>query len=301
VRTIARHHTIVDGLAFPESLVWHDDGLWFVDLHTHAVHHHRGGTTAVVATVPGTPSGIGFLPDGRMLAGLRWDRQLLAGRTGRFEPFADLSDLGAASVGNVAPRQDGRVYVSLRAERGYSPEELVLRDGEQGDGDWIALVDPAGPGAAVVASGLIGPYNFSLSPDETTLVVDEARGQRLSAFNVEPDGTLSGRRVYVSLEGRPIGGLSVDAQGAVWVGSSMHHEFLRIEPGGEVTDRIGLDGTLWAVGCEHGGPDGRTLFLVVVDTTLENQGLVASRRDDSLSIAKGRVEVARVDVPGVGW
>jgi len=81
----------------------------------------------------------------------------------------------------------------------------------------------------------------------------------------------------------------------------MHHQFVRISRDNEVLDTIPVDGTQWAVGCEHGGPDGRTLFLIVVDTTLENQGLLTDSERDGLSIAKGRIETVRVPVPGADW
>jgi sugar lactone lactonase YvrE len=296
----AGSRTLVSGLRFPESLIWHAEALWFVDLHTNRVHTLDGASAPVVATLPDAASGIAFLPDGRMVAGLRWARSLVAGDPPDLAPFADLAGLGSASIGNMAVRADGGIYVALRAERGYGTAELTLRSGEQGDGDWIALVTPDGDGR-IVADDLIGPFNLWLSPDGTTLIVDEARGQRLSAFDVAGDGSLGGRRLYADLDGRPIGGVSVDAEGGVWVGTPMHGEYLRLAADGTVTDVVAVEPGCWAVSCEHGGDDGRTLFMAVVRTTLENQGLVASTRDGSRSTAEGRIEVRRVDVPGAGW
>jgi sugar lactone lactonase YvrE len=140
-----------------------------------------------------------------------------------------------------------------------------------------------------------------LENDERTLIVDEARGQRLTAFDIEQEGALANRRVYVSMDDRPIGGASIDAEGGVWLGTPFNHEFVRLSPTNEVTDVIPVAPGHWAVGCEHGGPDGRTLFLMVVETTLEKHALVTSNEQDALSEARGRIETIEVPVPGSRW
>ena len=61
--------------------------------------------------------------------------------------------------------------------------------------------------------------------------------------------------------------------------------------GGEVTHRVETPDAL-AVAPALGGPDRRTLYLAVNETTVER-----ARRGDSA----GRIEQVRVDVPGAGW
>ncbi|MCH8284387.1 MAG: SMP-30/gluconolactonase/LRE family protein, partial [Chloroflexi bacterium] len=59
---------LLDGLVFPEGPRWRDGKLWFSDMHAHKVMTvDLQGRTEDVATVPQRPSGLGFLPDGRML------------------------------------------------------------------------------------------------------------------------------------------------------------------------------------------------------------------------------------------
>ena len=85
-------------------------------------------------------------------------------------------------------------------------------------------------------------------------------------------------------------GLCVDVEGGVWVGCYDTGEFLRVIEGGTVTHRVAIDRG-WAVAPALGGADGRTLYLVIDETTFE--GLVTG---DST----GWIMQARVDVPGAG-
>ncbi|MEA2648084.1 MAG: hypothetical protein QOG61_519, partial [Candidatus Binataceae bacterium] len=59
---------LLDGLAFPEGPRWHDGKLFFSDMHAHQVRAvDMTGKSEVICEVPARPSGLGWLPDGRML------------------------------------------------------------------------------------------------------------------------------------------------------------------------------------------------------------------------------------------
>src|ERR1700677_4908577 len=72
-------HTVVDGLWFAEGPRWHDGALWCSDIHGHRVVRMEvgsggeagGGGDMVAQTVveipDDEPSGLGWLPDGRLL------------------------------------------------------------------------------------------------------------------------------------------------------------------------------------------------------------------------------------------
>jgi len=69
---------VVDGLAFAEAPRWHDERLWFSDFYTHKVSYvGTDGRAVAVHDVPGQPSGLGWLPDGRLLVVSMTDRRLL--------------------------------------------------------------------------------------------------------------------------------------------------------------------------------------------------------------------------------
>jgi len=110
---------------------------------------------------------------------------------------------------------------------------------------------------------------------------------------VTPDGTA---RIVASGLVTPNGlavtpdGICLDVEGGVWVGCFVSGEFLRLLECGEITDRVPT-GDSWAVAPALGGPEMRTLHLVINDTTF--MGIATG---DST----GRIETVEVDVPGAG-
>ena len=75
-------------------------------------------------------------------------------------------------------------------------------------------------------------------------------------------------------------------RGLSGLGATDTGEFLRVHDGGQVTDRVPVSPG-WAVAPALGGPDGRTLFLVIDDTDYER-----FFRGDSI----GRIETLEVAV-----
>jgi len=69
---------VLDGLAFPEGPRWREDRLYFSDQHDRRiVAMTPEGKSETVAEVPQQPSGLGWLPDGRMLIVSMLDRRVL--------------------------------------------------------------------------------------------------------------------------------------------------------------------------------------------------------------------------------
>jgi sugar lactone lactonase YvrE len=71
----------------------------------------------------------------------------------------------------------------------------------------------------------------------STLVVAESWANRLTAFDIADDGSLSNRRVWAEVDGD---GICLDAEGAIWCSgvSGGQPECLRVREGGEVLERI---------------------------------------------------------------
>jgi sugar lactone lactonase YvrE len=109
-----------------------------------------------------------------------------------------------------------------------------------------------------VASDLKFPNGMALLDDGRTLIVADSYAQQLIAFAVEPDGTLSQRRVWAELEYAP-DGICADAGGAVWVATVPGRRCMRVREGGEALASIPTDRGCFA--CMLGGEDGRTLFI----------------------------------------
>jgi sugar lactone lactonase YvrE len=276
---------VVTGIRFPEGNRWHAGRLWYSDMHTGEVFSldpERDAAPRLETTILGQSSGLGWLADGRLVVSAMESRTLVAvAADGSSSVFADLSAVEPSLINDlVVDEATGRTYVGAFGYDLYGGEEL--RPGP------LHVVDADGS-VRLAADGLVFPNSANVLPGTRTLVVSETWGGRLTAFDIEDDGSLSGRRVWATLpEGVTPDGSTVDAEGAIWVCSVDTGEFLRVVEGGEVTDRVDAPGRC-AVDCALGGPDGRTLYLATADSY--DPATTARTRD-------GRISAVRVDVPG---
>jgi sugar lactone lactonase YvrE len=274
---------LLDGLAYVESPRWHDDRLWFshwgceeilaVDLD--------GNAEVVAPGRPGVGWATGWLPDGRLL--VTGETLLRREADGSFVVHADLSRLLSRGCDEIVVDGRGNIYVN-------SIEFDFLGGGEP-TGGVIALISPDGS-VRKVAGDLAFPNGMVVTPDNATLIVGESFAGRLTAFDIEGDGSLTNRRTWAENIGPD--GITMDAQGAIWASSGpMAQDCVRILEGGEITHRIQFDLNCWA--CMLGGPDRRSLFMLTAKWAgIDNVEAQIAQRT-------GRVYVADVEVPGAGW
>jgi sugar lactone lactonase YvrE len=104
---------------------------------------------------------------------------------------------------------------------------------------------------------------MALTPDGATLIVAESFANRLTAFDVDRDGGLSGRRVWADLGAGAPDGICLDADGAVWYADVPNRRCVRVREGGAVLETVEVDRGCFA--CMLGGPDGRTLFVLAAE------------------------------------
>ena len=278
---------LIGDLGFLEAPRWHDGELWFSDFHSRAVTSmNLKGDLTRRAYIAGQPSGLGFNADGSFLVASTHDRHLYKCGDGAKELFADLSTAYRGGLNDMFVDSQGRAYVSA------FPEPIIGPD----DGSHIAdpvvplfLVQPDGS-TQVVAEGLQIPNGLGLTPDGSTLVVAETLGNRLTAFHVAADGTLSDRRLFADVGARAPDGICLDASSRVWFASFSTSEFVLVEDGGRVVQAIETPGRL-AVACTLGGDDGRDLYCLTVD-------------EKSFDFEQGRgvgsIGACRVDIPAIG-
>jgi sugar lactone lactonase YvrE len=261
-------------------------------MHVHRVlRASLDGEVEVVARIEDDhPSGLGWLPDGRLLVVAMSSRQLR-----RVEPdgsvvvHADLSKLALGDCNDMISRADGTAWV------GDMAFDVHAGGAAPGPGQTIR-VTPDGV-ASRAAGDLIAPNGHVLSEDGKTLIVAESGAFRLTAFDVAADGTLGGRRTFAELtpepgfEWAPPDGICLDAEGAIWVADPIARRFYRVLEGGEVTDVVRPVKGATAIACVLGGPDRRTLLMAACDA-LPGSGPLAA--------GNARVDALEVDVPGAG-
>ena len=277
---------LMSGLAFPESPRWRDDRLWFSDWVAHEVIAvDIDGTSEVIVRVPflSFPFSIDWLPDGRLLIVSSSDRPFL-----RREPEGSL--VTHADTSNLTPRGWNEIVVDGRGNAYINAAGFDLLAGEEVAPGIVALVTPDGS-ARQVADDIVFPNGMVVTPDNTTLIVADSYGNRLTAFDIAADGSLSNRRVWADLgDGFP-DGICLDADDAIWYGDVPNKRCVRVREGGEVLQTINLDRGCFA--CMLGGANGSALFMMAN----EWRG-VAKMTDGSRS---GQVLIAEAPTPGVGW
>ena len=272
---------LLDGLLFPESPRWHDGKLWFSDMQgLHVMTLDMDGNAEKIVEVQCSPSGLGWLPDGRLLVVSMMDRRLL-----RFDPaglveIADLSELASFHCNDMVVDKQGRAYIGnfgfdLAADAPVKPAQIVL-------------VTPDG-NARIVAEDVYFPNGTVITPDGRTLILAETWGNCLTAFDIESDGTLKNRRIWANLESTYPDGICLDAEGAIWVAAPHPGEVLRVQQGGNITHRLTVSTKPYA--CMLGGLDRRTLFVCTAG---------CSDPDEVRANPDGKIEIIDVEVAGAG-
>jgi sugar lactone lactonase YvrE len=275
---------LLDGVVFPEGPRWHEDRLWFSDQHDkHVYAMDADGKAETIADVPGQPSGLGWLPDGRMLVVSMVDKRVLRREPdGALVLHADLAALAPGQCNDMVVDANGRGYVGNFGFDIYAGETPVDTH--------VIAVEPDGR-AHIAAEGLSFPNGSVITPDGRTLLVGESWGRRIAAFAINADGTLGPKQVWATFEHGTVDGMCLDAEGAIWAACPFTGVCRRITEGGKVVDEV--KGTHpGAFACMLGGADRRTLFVCTAPTHVPAETLAARQ---------GRIEAVDVGVPGAGW
>ncbi len=128
-----------------------------------------------------------------------------------------------------------------------------------------------------------------ITPDNSTLIVAETLAHRLTAFEIEKDGSLRNRRDWAKFEDntKP-DGICLDCEGAIWVAATGPRA-LRVREGGDVDQQITTERPVFAT--MLGGPKRKHLFMC----TSTSDDPVMTRR-----ISNATIDIAEVNTPGSG-
>ena len=226
---------LLSGLCFCEGPRWREDALWFSDMHGQRVIKASpdGRSETILEISDDQPSGLGWLPDGRLLIVSMSRRQLLSWDGKTTALHADLSDLARWHCNDMVVDLHGNAYVGnfgFDLHNGKSPEPAE-----------IIRVDPNGQ-SKVVATDVFFPNGMVITPDHKTMIVAETFGRCLSAFDIKNNGDLGPKRTWAEVpEGAVPDGICLDTAGGIWSASPTTNECIRQIEGGEVTHRIKTD------------------------------------------------------------
>jgi len=291
---------LFEGGCYFECPRWREDRWWVSDFYRHAVYtYDREGREQLVFEVEAQPSGLGWLPDGDLLVVSMKDRRVLR-RTadGSAGTHAQLSGLTTGHLNDMVVDGQGRAFVGnfgfdLMGGGHPAPASLVR-------------IDPDGA-AAAVAQDLWFPNGMMIT-DDGTLIVAETFAARLTAFDIQPDGSLAGRRVWAQVQPAPepadtetmLSGVSfapdgcaLDAEGHVWAANALGAAVCRVAPGGRIVDEITMPEGLGVFACGLGGEDGRTLIACAAPD-FDEQARAAAREAVLLTTT---IEVPHAGLP----
>ena len=281
-----------EGLSFGEGPRWHDGRLWYSDFYRHAIFSidEEGSDERLEVMVPTQPSGLGWLPDGDLLYVSMTDQQVMRRHEEVSSLFADIAPYCQFWANDLVVSASGHAYVG---NFGFDLDVMMRDLGPAGmetppPTTNLVVLDSAGAVIQVIPD-MAFPNGSVITPDGATLIVGETMANRLSAFDIASDGTLTNRRVWAQLESVATDGMCLDADGQIWVANALARRCLRVKEGGEITGVV--ETSLRAFACMLGGPGGTSLFVMTAPT---------SDRFRIAGAVDGRIEVADVDVPGAG-
>jgi sugar lactone lactonase YvrE len=284
IQSVAPARLVTAGLAFGESPRWHGGRLWLCNWGTgEIIAVDANGNREIVLTVPAVlPYSIDWLPDGRLLVVSGREGLLLRQEAdGRLVTHADLRPLSKSPWNEIVVDGRGNIYVN-----GGGPAPAP---GEHFGPGTIVLIAPDGA-VRQVAENIAFANGMAVTPDNKTLIVAESHANRLTAFDVAADGTLSNRRVWADLDGYP-DGICLDAEGAAWYADVPNKHCVRVREGGEVLQTVNVDRGCFA--CMLGGTDRQTLFIVAAEWR-GFEHMIGDART-------GQVLDVEAPAPGVGW
>jgi sugar lactone lactonase YvrE len=292
--------TLVEGGCYFECPRWHEDRWWVSDFYRHAVYtYDPQGRERLVVEVEAQPSGLGWLPEGDLLVVSMKDRRVLRRRAdGNVSTHAQLSELTTGHLNDMIVDGQGRAFVG---NFGFD-----LMGGGRPAPASLVRIDP--DGAAVVAAPDLWFPNGMMITDEGTLIVAETLAARLTAFDIEPDGSLANRRVWAQVQPSPEpadtetmlsavsfapDGCALDAEGRVWAANALGGPVCRVAVGGRIVDEVAVPEGLGVFACGLGGEDGRTLIACAAPD-FDEQARAAAREAVLLTTT---VEVPRAGLP----
>jgi len=225
------------------------------------------GVSEIFATLPGDSvgNGIVFDPKGTMFIADYVGHNVLRILPGsrRVEVFAHNDQMNQPNDLALAP--DGTLFASDPAWK-------------NGTGQ-LWRIDP--DGATTLLAANLGTSNgIDVSPDGSTLYVNESVQRNVWAWTINADRTISNKRLIRQFPDFGFDGMRCDIDGNLYISRHGKGTVVKMTPQGEVLREIDVLGSKPSNLC-FGGVDGRTVYVTEVEHT--------------------RLVRFRVDRPGLAW
>ena len=260
---------IATGFINTEGPVWHPDGyLLFSDINGDTIYKWTpDGKVEKFRSPSGMSNGLTFDKLGRLIACEHSNR-----RVSRTEPDGTIVTLvneykgkRLNSPNDAVVKSDGSIYFTdppygLPPWSSEGKQELSFQG--------VYRILPDGKTLELLVKDIYRPNGLAFSPDEKVLYVADSEGsQYVHAFDVQPDGTLANRRIFVKNVGYP-DGIKVDLSGNLYVTTNMGSVKIFDSTGKHLGDIATPEITR---NCAFGGPDNKTLFITAMTSVYRVQ------------------------------
>jgi len=245
---------IASGFQFTEGPLWYDGRLVFSDIPGDAVYEWRPEKGHSVFLEPsGHANGLAVDGEGRLLLAQHDGQVGRLTSDGTVEPLAQTyNGQRLNSPNDLTVADDGSIYFT-------DPPYGVDEENRELDFSGVYHLTPDGS-LTLLTDRFSRPNGIVLSPDESTLYVNDSEETAVWAYDVAEDGSLENGRQFAVLEGEADGttdGMKVDANGnlyttgpgGVWV----------YAPSGARLARV--DVPVPPTNLAFGGPDHQTLYV----------------------------------------
>jgi gluconolactonase len=256
---------VATGFGFTEGPAWDGSRLIFSDIPGDTVHvlDPDGNAVSVLYTPSWLANGHTFDREGNLLSAehasgaiTRWTPE--GGREMVVEEFRGRHLNSPNDL--VVRSSDGMIFLTDPPYGLGRPYKGTEREREL-EFNGVFGFDEASGRMVLIDDALERPNGIALSPDESVLYASDAATQKLWAYDIAPDGSASGRRLFADLAiagGEwPVDGMRVDSEGRVY--STCPEGICVLAPDGTRVATLAMP--VRSTNLSWAGPDLSTLYI----------------------------------------
>ena len=251
----AKVEKLADGFKFTEGPAVDAEGnVFFTDQPNDKIHKWSiDGKLSVWHNSPGRANGLYFDKHGNLLACADMDNELWS-----IDPEGKATVLVKDYKGKLLNGPND-LWDDLKGGI-YFTDPLYKRDywtrnpAMQQDGQHVYYLAPGRKKLMRVTEDLVQPNGIIGTPDGRLLYVADIGDRKTYVYNIEADGTLSGKKLFCSMGSD---GMTIDNEGNIYLTGRGVTVF---NPAGEKIEQIPIDAG-WTANVTFGGADRHTLFI----------------------------------------